>query len=833
MDYNYGEIVIESDGSVCRLTKSGYSYLDLTEAEYKKLSPHLHIEKIQKTQEKNTSRLYIPVIFPNVNGYLLLERNDDQGQKLFGDYRIESESVLTDLCNKIGEAAYNFPDSLPGNMKSLAQSIKLIAMEYRPLALNLVINEGAKHLVDGERARYFAYKDKQLVMPDQGTDAEMPRDFHLAEGKGISWHVFTNKRAEIVSDAYCDERFDTSIDKLTGYKTTNILSVPLITEFDQFGVIEVLNKRTGKFNFSDLHLLKKFAELVCMVLEITNTMQITMEERFRLLAISNSMENYILVFNEHRNLIYINKPIDKIFGVTEKEILNLTYFAWLHGNKGLLEDLQAVFENSSLTIRKTYQKVKFKKSSHFRHHKQHEGLKAINYRISHLQNFSFECKSGVILIIEDASALENLHNEYKQVQEVIRNYASPIGSETKLQKCINDLYFIISQLENIDLKESLQEVISRLKQGGLKKTKFKITSNEFNAKALSSILYIPQVKQRHPETLTLGRPVAGPSLEENIPLSELRDWDLNAFKIEKHFEYIYAILNDFHLIESFSISQPTLSNFLTKIREKCNYYNNPFHNFFHCFNVMHGVYLLLSSTSAGSYFSPWQIYSLLIASICHDVDHRGKGNMFEVHSRSPIATTYHDKSVLEQHHAAVTFFTLQEENCNIFSSFSTEVFNQARKFIITSILGTDMSKHLTMLENMNSRYKDLSSKPIGQQEKDHEKFAQLIIHAGDLFHPCKSYRIYEVWSVLVCQEFKDQYQAEVKLGLPITQFMKDLDKPKVYYANEVGFLSFVVKPLWDCANLYLSPNIEPLIAKLNENINTMKEKLEEWKKAES
>jgi calcium/calmodulin-dependent 3',5'-cyclic nucleotide phosphodiesterase len=242
--------------------------------------------------------------------------------------------------------------------------------------------------------------------------------------------------------------------------------------------------------------------------------------------------------------------------------------------------------------------------------------------------------------------------------------------------------------------------------------------------------------------------------------------------------------------------------------------------------------MLLSGTQAGGYLTELQIYSLLIAAICHDVDHRGRGNMFEVHARTKIATTYHDKSVLEQHHAAIAFFTLQEQDCNIFKALSREAFNQARKMIISSILGTDMSKHLLMLENMGTRFKDLNEKPFGTLDKDIEKIAQLIMHAGDLSHPCKSYRIYQVWSVLVCQEFSDQYKEEVKLGLPITEFMKDLDKPRVYYANELGFLNFVVKPLWECVNIFLSPDTEILIDKLNLNINTMKSKLEEWKKAE-
>lgn len=832
-DCGYGEIMIEADGSVCRITKSGYSYLDLNEEQYEKMSELLRIEKIKKIQDQNIHRIYIPVIYRNVNGYLMLERNESTKDKLFSDFKKENDSVLIELCSKVGEAAFNFPDSLPENIEALVQCIKLIAMQYRPLAINIVINQAAKHLVDGERARYFTYKDKTLFMPDQGIEHEMPRNFELLDGKCITSNVFHNKLAEIITDAYSDERFNPAIDKLTGYKTTSLISIPLFTEFDQFGVIEVLNKRTGKFDFKDLTLLKKFGELVCMVLEIMNTMQITLEERFRLLAISNSMENYILVFNEHRNLIYINKPIHKIFGVTESQIMNLTYFAWLHGNKGLMEDLQAVFENSSLTIRKTSQKIKTKNSSHVRNHNHHQELKSINYRITHLQNFSADCRSGVILIIEDATALESLHKEFREVQEEIRKYASPIETETKLQKCIRELNVIISHMENPGMKESLQEVISRLKEGGLKKTKLKLKSDEYNLGALTSILDIPKsgLTQQGAQIAELVNDIS--FFEIRVQLEDLRNWDLNAFTVENHFDYIYAMLNDFHLIETFAISQKILTNFLTKIREKCNHWNNPFHNFIHCFNVMHGVYLLLSSTVAGSYFNTWQIYSLLIASICHDVDHRGRGNMFEVHSRSVIATTYHDKSVLEQHHAAVTFFTLQEENCNIFQAFTQEIYNQARKFIITSILGTDMSKHLLMLDNMNARYKDLNTKPIGHQDKDHEKYAQLLIHAGDLFHPCKSFRNYEVWSMLVCQEFTDQYKEEVNLGLPITAFMKDLDKPRVYYANEIGFLSFVVKPLWDCVYLYLKPNIDPVVAQLADNISIMKNKLEEWKKAEA
>ncbi len=45
--------------------------------------------------------------------------------------------------------------------------------------------------------------------------------------------------------------------------------------------------------------------------------------------------------------------------------------------------------------------------------------------------------------------------------------------------------------------------------------------------------------------------------------------------------------------------------------------------------------------------------------MCHDVEHTGHNNAFEVSSSSELALTYHDVSVLENHHAAVSFKLLK------------------------------------------------------------------------------------------------------------------------------------------------------------------------------
>lgn len=83
---------------------------------------------------------------------------------------------------------------------------------------------------------------------------------------------------------------------------------------------------------------------------------------------------------------------------------------------------------------------------------------------------------------------------------------------------------------------------------------------------------------------------------------------------------------------------------------------------------MHSVYLLLASTQADELFSEQEILALLIAALCHDIEHTGRTNLFEINKESNLAITYNDKSVLENHHAAMTFKILQSERSNIFSN---------------------------------------------------------------------------------------------------------------------------------------------------------------------
>ncbi|QQP49841.1 High affinity cGMPspecific 3'_5'cyclic phosphodiesterase 9Alike, partial [Caligus rogercresseyi] len=77
---------------------------------------------------------------------------------------------------------------------------------------------------------------------------------------------------------------------------------------------------------------------------------------------------------------------------------------------------------------------------------------------------------------------------------------------------------------------------------------------------------------------------------------------------------------------------------------------------------------------------------LITACICHDLDHPGFNNTYQINARTDLAVRYNDMSPLENHHCAMCFKILSIAECNIFancgSDVSKEILCQKRKFMV-------------------------------------------------------------------------------------------------------------------------------------------------------
>lgn len=124
------------------------------------------------------------------------------------------------------------------------------ARETQPL-LELIAKE-ATRLLESERSSIFIWdrEHKQVVAcPALGVEGNTLR---LPDDVGIVGDVIRSGKTICVKDAYNDERFDPSVDKSSGFRTHNLLCVPLRNNAGELiGAFEVMNKEKGKADYDD------------------------------------------------------------------------------------------------------------------------------------------------------------------------------------------------------------------------------------------------------------------------------------------------------------------------------------------------------------------------------------------------------------------------------------------------------------------------------------------------------------------------------------------------------------------------------------------------------
>jgi len=124
--------------------------------------------------------------------------------------------------------------------------------------------------VDADRGTIFLNDGATGELYSRIAQGNFQREIRILNDTGIAGHVFTTGEGLIVHDAYKDSRFNPDIDSETGYRTKNILCVPIRTyKGDIIGVVQALNKRRGRFTRADITILSAMTTEAAIALQST------------------------------------------------------------------------------------------------------------------------------------------------------------------------------------------------------------------------------------------------------------------------------------------------------------------------------------------------------------------------------------------------------------------------------------------------------------------------------------------------------------------------------------------------------------------------------------
>lgn len=134
--------------------------------------------------------------------------------------------------------------------------------------------------LDCERATVFLHDQRTGKLHARRMAGSQHVEIVLERGMGVAGYVAEKGESVLINDVRSDPRFDSSIDRRTGFLTKTMLCVPLRkSEGALLGSVQAINARAERFTDADLAYLESFAALAAIAVEREQLAQAAMRAK--------------------------------------------------------------------------------------------------------------------------------------------------------------------------------------------------------------------------------------------------------------------------------------------------------------------------------------------------------------------------------------------------------------------------------------------------------------------------------------------------------------------------------------------------------------------------
>ena len=206
------------------------------------------------------------------------------------------------------------------NQKGVAALLKAISSMEQSLNLTVTLQSvmaAARNLMQADRSTLWLMDEARNELWSQVQSADGGRliDLRLPADKGIVGHVAITSETLNILDAYRDPRFDVSSDLKTGYRTRNILCMPVFNSGGKLiGVSQLINKAQGQFTQLDESFMRAFNTQAGIALENAQLFQeISLEKQYQK-DILESLSDAVISTDMAGRIVTINEAALKLLG---------------------------------------------------------------------------------------------------------------------------------------------------------------------------------------------------------------------------------------------------------------------------------------------------------------------------------------------------------------------------------------------------------------------------------------------------------------------------------------------------------------------------------------
>nr|XP_027221501.1 dual 3',5'-cyclic-AMP and -GMP phosphodiesterase 11-like [Penaeus vannamei] len=621
---------------------------------------------------------------------------------------------------------------------------------------------------------------------------EEKEEIRIPWGSGIVGYTAESGAMVNIPDAYQDPRFNPDIDGMTGYKTRSMLCMPIKDSAGEvIGVAQVINKHQGPcFTVSDEKVFESYLQFCGIGLrnaQLYERSQLDVKRNQVMLDLAR------IIFEEQST---IEQMVYRIMTHTQS-LLQCERVQILLVHEASQGTFSRVFD---LEVKDLQGKDAETRTSPF------ESRFPINIGIT-----GHVATTGETVCIPDAyqdsrfdqSVDEHTNFRHRSILCMpIRNTAGKIVGVVQLINKFDNLPFTTND-------ENFLEAFAIFCGMGIHNTRM----YEKAVIAMAKQKVTLEVLSYH---AAAPREDALKLMKVKIPSAQafrLYDFKFDDFSLDDDgsLKACLRMFLDLDLIGRFHIEYEVLCRWLLSVKK--NYRNVTYHNWRHAFNVAQMMFAIITTTQWWKVLGELECLALLVACLCHDLDHRGTNNSFQIKASSPLAQLY-TTSTMEHHHFDQSVMILNSGGNQILSNCTPDEYSRVISVLEDAILATDLAvyfrKRGDFFSLVNKNQYDFS------KEENREQLRGMMMTICDIAAITKPWNIQKKVAELVAGEFFEQGDIE-KEELKITPIdMMNREKKDKLPIMQVGFIDSICMPVYE-AFANLSDELKPLLEGVQEN----------------
>uniref|UniRef100_A0A8C7P742 Phosphodiesterase n=1 Tax=Oncorhynchus mykiss TaxID=8022 RepID=A0A8C7P742_ONCMY len=626
----------------------------------------------------------------------------------------------------------------------------------------------------------------------------------LEWNKGIVGHVAATGQPLNIKNAYEDPRFNAEVDQITGYKTQSILCLPIKNHREEVvGVAQAINKKCGENGTfteqdeKDFSAYLAFSGIVLHNAQLYETSQLENRRNQVLLDLAS------LILEEQQSLEVL---LRKIAGT-------ILSFMQAQGCTVFIADGDSMNSFSSV-FHMEYEEL----GEAIDVPKRDCDVSQINYMYAQYVKNTME-PLNISDVTKDQRfpwMSENPEHPSNQIKSLL---CTPIRNGKKdkvigVCQLVNKMDEASGKVKSFNRNdEQFLEAFAIFCGLGIQNTQMYETVERAMAKqevTLEVLSYHASAAEEETRALQVTAAATVPSAQ-SLRLMEFSFSDFELSDAETTQATIRMFV-DLNLVQNFQMKYKSLCQWILSVKK--NYRKNvAYHNWRHAFNTSQCMFALFKSGQLQSNMSELEILALMIATLSHDLDHRGVNNSYIQRSDHPLAQLY-CHSTMEHHHFDQCLMILNSPGNQILSSLSLDEYKATLKMIERAILATDLALYM----KRRGEFFELTKNSQFVWDDDYHKdlLRSMLMTACDISAITKPWPIQKRIAELVATEFFEQGDKErQELNIEPIDLMNREKRDKIP-SMQVSFIDAI------CTQLYetlagMSESCSPLLEGCQKN----------------